>query len=369
MQNKFYEKHIKKCITLAKKGEGNVSPNPLVGAVILDKNGNLAGYGWHKKCGQAHAEVNALNMAEANGIDVKGGTAFVSLEPCSHYGKTPPCADKLIEKGIKKVVAGCVDPNPKVAGRGLKKLKDAGIEVVCGVREDECKKLNEIFIKNQTQKAPFIAVKTAVTLDGKIATRTGNSKWITSEKSRNFVQKLRNRYDAILSGSGTVIADNPFLTCRLKKGVNPVRIIIDSNAITPADANVYNNDGTKVILVVKENITPDKLKKYSAGIEILKCPLNEKSGKIDLVYLVDKLYEKGIMSILIEAGGALNGAFFKEGLIDRLYQFIAPKVLGDNSAQCFIQGFEIPKIDDGISFELDGVKRFGQDVLLTLSRL
>ncbi len=367
MQNKIYEKYIKKCISLARKGEGNVSPNPLVGAIVLDKNGNLAGYGWHKKCGQAHAEVNALKMAEEKGIEVKGGTVFVSLEPCSHYGKTPPCADKLIEKGIKKVVSGCTDPNPKVAGRGLKKLESAGVEVVCGVLEDDCKKLNEIFIKNQTQNAPFVAVKTAVTLDGKIATKTGNSRWITSEKSRNYVQKLRNKYDAILTGSGTVVADDPSLTCRLKKGVNPVRIIVDSNAVTPAGARVYNNDSTRVILVVKEDIPADKLKKYPQNVEILKCPIKNDSGKIDLVYLLNKLYEKGIMSILIEAGGVLNGAFFREGLVDRLYQFVAPKLLGDDSAKAFVQGFDVQKIDDCVRFELEEVKRFGQDVLLILT--
>lgn len=364
---KFYEKYMKKCITLAIKGEGKVSPNPLVGAVVLDKNGNIAGYGWHKKYGEAHAEVNAVKMADDRGINIEGGTIIVSLEPCSHYGKTPPCADMIIERGIKKTVIGCVDPNPVVSGRGIKKLKNAGIEVAQGILENECKSLNEIFIKNQIDKSPFIAIKTAVTLDGKIATKTGSSKWITGEKARNYVQKLRNKYDAILTGSGTVIADDPSLTCRLKKGVNPVRIIVDSNAVTPAGARVYNNDSTRVILVVKEDISADKLKKYPQNVEILKCPINNDSGKIDLVYLLNKLYEKGIMSILIEAGGALNGAFFKEGLVDRLYQFVAPKLLGDDNAKAFVQGFDVQKIDDCVRFELEEVKRFGQDVLLILT--
>ena len=366
MTNKIYEKYMKKCIALAKKGEGNVSPNPLVGAVVLDKNGNLAGYGWHKKYGQAHAEVNAIKMAEENGADIKGGTIFVSLEPCSHYGKTPPCADLIIEKGLKKVVAGCVDPNPKVAGRGLEKLKNARIEVVSGVLENECKELNEIFIKNQLQKKPFVAIKTAVTLDAKIATKTGNSKWITSEKSRAYVQKLRNKYDAILTGSGTVIADNPSLTCRMKNGVNPLRVIIDSSAITPPEAKVFNNDGTRIILVVKEGIERKKTEKYPENVEILKCPLNPKSGKTDLNILMEKLFDKGIMSILIEAGGVLNGAFLKEGLVDKLYQFVAPKLLGDNAAKSFAEGFDIQKIDEGINFELKQTKTFGQDVLLVL---
>lgn len=368
MQNKNYEKYIKKCIALAKKGEGNVSPNPLVGAVVLDKHGNIAGYGWHQKYGEAHAEVNAIKMAKENGADLKGGTIFVSLEPCSHYGKTPPCADLIIEKGLKKVVAGCVDPNPKVAGRGLEKLKNAGIEVVSGILEDECKELNEIFIKNQLQKKPFVAIKTAVTLDGKIATRTGDSKWITSEKSRTYVQRLRNKYDAILTGSGTVIADNPSLTCRMKNGVNPVRVIIDSNAITPANAKVYNNDGTRVILAVREDISVQKIEKHSANVEILKCPINPDTGKIDLNILVEKLFEKGILSILIEAGGVLNGAFFKAGLVDKLYQFVAPKIIGDNLAKSWVEGFDIQKINGCIKLELKQTKTLGQDVLFVLKK-
>lgn len=363
-QNKFFEKYISKCISLAKRGEGLVSPNPLVGAVILDKDGNLAGYGWHKKYGEAHAEVNAVKMAEENGKDIKGGTIFVSLEPCSHYGKTPPCADLIITKGLKRVIAGCVDPNPKVAGRGLEKLKAAGIEVVSGVLEKECRKLNEIFIKNQLEQKPFVAIKTATTMDGKIATKTGNSKWITSEKARAEVQKLRNKYDAILTGSGTVVADNPSLTCRMQKDRNPIRVIIDSCASTQADSNVYKNDGTEVILAVKDSIKDSDINKYPEHVKILKCPLNEKSGKIDLEYLVDKLYELGIRSILIEAGGLLNGAFLKAGLVDKVYQFIAPKVLCDNAAKSFVDGFDINKIEEGIKLEIEAVKSFTPDILV-----
>ena len=193
MTQKNNEKYIKKCIKLARKGEGKVSPNPLVGAVILDKNGKIAGYGWHQKYGEAHAEVNAVKMAKEKGRDIKGGTIFVSLEPCSHCGKTPPCCNLIIKEGLKKAVIGCVDPNPIVSGRGIQKLKDAGIEVVTGILENECKKLNEIFIKNQLDNKPFIAIKTASTLDGKIATKNGSSKWITTEKARN-PHRLRHCY-------------------------------------------------------------------------------------------------------------------------------------------------------------------------------
>ena len=325
MENKLYTKYIKKCISLARKGEGNVSPNPLVGAVVLDKYGNIAGYGYHQKYGQPHAEVNAIKMAEKNGINIKGGTIFVSLEPCSHFGKTPPCADLIIEKGLKKVVTGCIDPNPKVAGNGIKKLKDAGIEVVCGVLEQQCRNLNEIFIKNQIEKRPFIAIKTAVTADGKIAAKTGDSKWITSEKARACVQKLRNKYDAILTGSGTVIADNPSLTCRMKNGTD--------------------------------------------NVKILKCPPDPSTGKIDLNILIQKLFDFGIMSVIIEAGGTLNGAFLKTGRVDKIYQFIAPKILGDNSAKSFVEGFDIPKIDDCLKFEVKKVKKFKPDILLVLNAI
>ncbi len=361
---KFYEKYMKKCIALAKKGEGKVSPNPLVGAVVLDKNGNIAGYGWHKKYGEAHAEVNAVKMADDRGINIEGGTIIVSLEPCSHYGKTPPCADMIIERGIKKSVIGCSDPNPVVSGRGIEKLKNAGIEIVQGILENECKSLNEIFIKNQIDKSPFIAIKTAVTLDGKIATKTGSSKWITGEKARNYVQKLRNKYDAILTGSGTVIADNPSLTCRMKNGKNPVRVIIDSKSVCSSDSKVFNDDGTKVFWAVLETT---KAEHKNKNVEVIKCPLDKKSGKIDLNYLVQTLYEKGIRSILVEAGSGLNGAIIKAGLADKLYQFIAPKILGDKDGKNYAEGFDINDINDCTKLQVEHVKMFEPDVLIEAS--
>lgn len=360
-QSKILKKYMKKALSLAKRGEGQVSPNPLVGAVVLDKNGNLAGIGWHKKYGEAHAEPNAIKNAEENGFNIEGGTIIVSLEPCSHYGKTPPCADLIIQKGFKKAVIGCVDPNPKVSGKGLNRLQKAGIEVIQNVMENECKKINEIFIKNQTTQLPFIAIKTATTTDGKIATKTGSSKWITSEKSRKYVQKLRNKYDAILTGSRTVICDNPSLTCRMKKGRNPVRIIIDSNAITPPESKVFHNDGTKVILAVSQNADTSK---YSKHIEIVKCPINKTTGKIDLNFLVKKLFEKGIYSILVEAGGTLNGAFIQEALCDKIYQFIAPKIAGDSKAKGFVENFDIKNINECVNLITENIRKFNPDLLI-----
>lgn len=359
--NKVYEKYMKKCISLAQRGEGFVSPNPMVGAIVTDKQGNVAGYGWHKVYGGPHAEVNAINDAKNKGIDIKGGTIFVSLEPCSHYGKTPPCADLIIKEGLKKVVIGCADPNPKVAGGGIKKLEAAGIEVVSGVLEDECKKLNEIFFKNQTKKSPFVAIKTATTMDGKIATKTGSSKWITSEKSRQYVQKLRNKYDAIITGSGTVISDNPSLTCRKKGGRNPVRVVVDSALKTPVDAKVYENNATKIYIAAAKTSKSVNANDYGQNVEIIYCPLI--NNKIDLNFLLKELYKRDIYSVLIEAGGALNGAFLKQKLVDKIYHFVAPKILGDNQAKTYVDGFSPINIEQGIELKIEKVKSFKPDIL------
>ena len=358
---KNYEKFMRKCISLAKKGEGHVSPNPLVGAVVLDKNGEIAGVGWHEKYGEAHAEVNALKMA---GEKASGGTIFVSLEPCSHFGKTPPCADLIISKGIKKVVAGVLDPNPIVAGKGIKKLKNAGIEVVCGVLEDECRKLNEIFFKNQLEKRPFIAIKTAMTFDGKIAAANGDSKWVTCEKSRKIVQKLRNKYDAILTGSNTVLADNPSMNCRLKNGVNPVRVVIDSKLRLSPDFKFFKNDKTPIFIAIGENVEP---KGFPAHVQFIKCPIVD--GKIDLKFLFSELYKKGVKSILVEAGGGLNGAVLRTGMADKIYQFIAPKILGDNSAISCFYGLKTEFMKDAKNLRIESVKKSADDLLVEYSVL
>jgi len=350
------EKYIKECIELAKTGEGKVSPNPLVGSVVLDTDGNVVGRGYHMKYGEAHAEVNSLNQA---GDRAEGGTIYINLEPCSHFGKTPPCVDKVIASGVKRVVVGMVDPNPKVARAGIKKLKNTGIEVVSGVLEKECKKLNEIFIKHITQNKPFIAIKTASTLDGKIATRTGNSKWITSSAAREEVQRLRNKYDAILTGSGTVIKDNPSLTCRLEGGRNPVRVIIDSQLKTSPDSKVYNDDSTKIFIASSEKAKGQ----YPENVEIIRCPLTDE-GKINLAYLINELYKKNVMSILVEAGGRLNGVFLKNNLVDKLYCFIAPKILGDKRAYPVIDGFDIENIDQCINLKFDEIKLFHPDIMI-----
>lgn len=347
---------MKKCIKLAQKGEGQVSPNPLVGAIVLDKDGNIVGQGYHQKYGEAHAEVNALNQAKEKAL---GGTIIVNLEPCSHFGKTPPCADLIIEKGIKKLIVGMIDPNPKVSGNGIQKCLDAGIEVQVGVLEDQCKDLNEIFLKNQLQKKPFIAIKTATTLDGKIATKTGSSKWITSEKSREFVQKLRNKYDAILTGSNTVIADNPSMLCTMPKGKNPIKIVLDTNAKTNPESKIFEKG--QIILATKE-----KTEKYPANVEILICPIDE-NNQIDLNFLTEELYKKGIYSILVEAGSKINSSFIRNNLADKVYHFIAPKILGDDEAISCFSGFDISDINNCLKTTLKDIQKLDVDVIITYS--
>lgn len=353
MFKKEYEKLMRKAIALAKKSEGHTSPNPLVGAVIFDDDFRIISYGRHEYYGGNHAERNAVLAAKE---DLKDKSIIVNLEPCSHWGKTPPCADLIIEKGFKRVIAGMVDPNPEVAGRGIEKLKKAGIEVITGVLEEECKELNKFFIKNQLEKMPYVTIKAAATLDGVIASASGNSKWITDENSRAYVQKLRNKYDAIITSSKTVMADNPSLTCRMPNGRNPVRVVIDTNSSASFDSKVYNNDGTRVILVTSKDI------KAPLNIEVIKCPL--KNNKIDLKVMLTKLYELKIYSVLTEAGGILNKAFIEENLADDLIQFIAPKILGDKNAKRFVEGFERNQISECNNLNIVSTKKLKNDIMI-----
>lgn len=336
-----YENLMKKCITLAKKGRGKTSPNPMVGCVVLDKAGSIISTGYHHKYGENHAERDAL-LKLHNGEEC-GGTLVVNLEPCSHYGKTPPCADLIVERGLRKVVIGCVDNNPKVAGGGIKKLKDAGIEVIVGVLETECRELNEIFFTNVEQNRIFVAIKTATTIDGKIATANGDSKWITSEKSRNYARKLRTYYDAILTSSATVIADNPTMAHKTK-------IIIDRELKTDFDFQIYKKG--RIILVSRK--TPHDLPQ---NVEVLEYK--------DLPTLLKELFDLGIKSVFIEAGGKLLGEFVKQELADKIYHFIAPKVLNDNTGRSCFDGDNISKINNSKLFKLSEIKKLGEDLLVT----
>lgn len=339
-----YENYMKKCIELAKNGEGQTSPNPMVGCVVLDKNETEISTGYHHKYGDNHAERDAL-LKLHNGEE-KGGTLIVNLEPCSHHGKTPPCADLIIERGLKKVVIGMQDVNPIVAGNGINKLQKAGIEVISGIMEEECKKLNEIFIKNMTQNKCFIAIKTATTLDGKIATSNGSSKWITSSTAREKVKEIRNCYDAIMTTSSTILADNPTMLHRKK-------IILDRRLKTNLEAPIYKNGEIYLF-----NETLDM---FEGGVNFIKTPV--KANKLDLEFVFERAYELGIKSILIESGGILNGSALKYA--DKIYHFIAPKITGDNSSLSCFNFQKINDINNSLNFKIETIEHFEPDILLT----
>lgn len=339
-----YDKYMKKCIELAKGGEGQTSPNPLVGCVVLDKDGNEISTGFHHKYGENHAERDALLKLTKG--EEKGGTLIVNLEPCSHHGKTPPCADLIIERGLKRVVIGMQDVNPIVAGNGIKRLKDAGIEVVEHVLEDECKILNEVFIKNMTQKKVFIAIKTATTLDGKIATQNGSSKWITSEKAREEVKVIRNRYDAIMTSSATILADNPTMLHRKK-------IILDRKLRTNLEAPIYKNGEIYLF--------NDSLDMFEGGVNFIKTPVHD--DKLDLEFIFNKAYELGIKSVLVESGGHLAGSVLKYA--DKIYHFIAPKITGDNSSLSCFDFQQIDDINKSLNFKFSDIRSFEPDILIT----
>lgn len=329
-------KYMKRALELAEKGSGFTSPNPLVGAVIV-KDGMIIGEGYHEIYGGPHAEINAFKNATD---DVRGATMYVTLEPCSHFGKTPPCADAIVEKGISKVVIGMIDPNPVVAGRGVSILRDSGIEVHTGVLEEECKKLNEIFIKYITTKKPFVILKSAMTLDGKIATSTGDSKWITNDASRTKVHEIRQRVAGILVGIGTVLSDDPYLNTRLNqnKVSHPVRIILDTHARIPLSAHVLEDLGEiRTIIATTALASDDRLKRLKEkGAEILLLPI--KDDHVDLEALMTTLGELGIDSVLIEGGSKVNYSAIDVGVVDKVIVFIAPKLIGGDEAKTPVGG-------------------------------
>lgn len=358
-----HEKYIKMAIEEAKKGEGFTSPNPLVGAVIV-KDGKVIGIGYHKKCGENHAEINAFLDAKEKGENVEDADIYVTLEPCSHYGKTPPCADAIIKNKLKRVIIGCVDSNPKVAGNGIKKLKDAGIEVIVNVLEEECKKLNEVFFYYIANKRPFIVMKYAMTIDGKIATVSGKSKWITSEKTREHSHRFRNKYSAIMVGINTVIEDNPTLNCRLPNTRNPIRIILDSSLKIDLDSNICKT--AKEIKTFIATISNDgkKIKELeSLGIEIIK--IENDNGKVSLKDLMRILgEEKNIDSVYVEGGAALHASLLKEKLVNKALIYIAPKIFGGFEAKGPIGGEGIDDPNDAVKLVEGSITKIEDDLFL-----
>ena len=341
---KQYDLLMKKCIELAKQAQGETSPNPLVGCIVLNDIGEIISTGYHKKYGENHAERDALLKLD----DAKNCTLIVNLEPCSHYGKTPPCADLIIEKGVKRVVYGMKDVNPIVAGNGLKKLIDAGIEVIGPILEDECRKLNEIFIKNQVEHKTFVALKTATTIDGKIATSTNDSKWITSDFAREEVRNIRKRYDAILTSSSTILADNPTMEHKCK-------VILDRKLKTNSQMIIYKQGKIFVFHSLKNQASLS-----NNNLQYIYTPTV--NNKLGIEFILEELYKRGIMSVLIEAGGKLNGSFLP--YIDRLYHFVAPKILGDNNGKSCFYGKDVEKISNCTNLNFESVELFPPDILV-----
>lgn len=352
-------KYMKRALTLARKGIGRTSPNPAVGCVIV-KNGAVVGHGWHKKAGEAHAEIHALAMA---GAEARGADVYVTLEPCSHTGKTPPCTKALIRAGVKRVVAGMLDPNPLVSGRGLAALKLAGIETSCGICEEECRAVNLPFTKHVTTGIPYVTYKCAMTLDGNIATVTGESRWISCEESRKYVHRMRSRMDAVMVGVDTIIADNPQLTVRHVRGKNPLRVIVDTRLRTPESVKVLNGELSSRTVIATTEINPRVHLRYlKQGATILVC--NEYDGRVSMEDLLQKLGSMGVQSILLEGGSRLAGSMLQHGLIDELVIFVAPKIIGSNGFAPFtLQG--ITSMSQAIRLDFVDVCRMGPDIVVT----
>ena len=341
------QQYMQQALQIAAYAAGRTSPNPLVGAVIV-KDGRVVGQGWHRKAGTEHAEIHALRQA---GELAAGATIYVTLEPCSHYGRTGPCSKALIDARIKRVVIAMLDPNPLVAGKGVAMLKAAGIEVETGLLQEQAERLNEVFLKWIMTKMPFAVMKTAMTLDGKIATAAGNSKWISNEVSRRRVHELRDVYDGILVGIGTVLADDPALTTRLasQSGKNPLRIVVDSRARTPLTAKVVTDGQAETLIAVTVAAEAAKVEALrQAGVEVL--VVND-GQQVDLKQLFCRLGERGICSIFVEGGALINYSLLKAGLIDKVYSFIAPKMVGGSSAPGPVGGDGVETLDQAFLLE------------------
>ena len=362
------ENYMRRAIELARNGEGWTNPNPLVGAVIV-KNGIVIGEGWHHKYGELHAEREALKDCRERGNDATGADIFVTLEPCCHFGKQPPCTQALVEAGIKRVFVGSRDPNPLVHGKGNAFLRQNGVEVIEDFLRKECDALNPIFFHYITTKTPFVALKYAMTADGKIATKTGASKWITGESSRAYVHELRNRYAAILCGIGTVLADDPMLNCRRKGGKNPLRVICDSKLRIPLECQLVKTaKEIPTIVACLEGTEKDKAQKITelenAGIEVLRLPASQE-GSVDLGALMRTLGERKIDSVLIEGGAEINFSALKAGIVNKLYAFVAPKLFGGGSAaKSPVGGAGIAGVEEAFTFKLSKIRQFEDDLLI-----
>lgn len=366
------EKYMRRAIELAKKGSGHVNQNPLVGAVIV-RDGEIIGEGYHECYGQLHAERNAIANAKKRGNSLEGSTIYVTLEPCCHYGKTPPCTEAIIEEKIARVVVGSDDPNPLVSGKGFQMLREKGIEVIPHFLKEECDAMNHVFFHYIRTGTPYVAMKYAMTMDGKIACYTGDSKWVTGEESRAHVQTLRNHYKGIMAGIGTVLADDPMLNCRIEGGRDPIRIITDSHLRIPMDSQLVRTAGQQPLIVA---CLPDADEEKAAqlqekGVEVLRIPgvttadiTEEQKEVISLPVLMKELGARKIDGILLEGGGQLNESALQAGIVDRIYCYIAPKIFGGAQAKTPVEGQGLTRAADAWQFNRIGMQEFGQDILL-----
>ncbi len=354
----FHEKIMRRALALARRGVGRTAPNPAVGCVIV-RDDAMVGEGWHRKAGTPHAEIHALAAA---GARAKNADVYVTLEPCAHFGKTPPCAEALVEAGVARVFAGMVDPNPRVSGRGLERLRAAGIGTAAGILEDDCRQVIEPFIKHVTTGLPFVTLKSALTLDGKIATASGDARWITNERSRRHVHRLRSQADAIMVGVGTVIADDPQLTSRIPGGKDPLRVVVDSRLRIPPHARVLHLESrSKTVLATLVDGTEESAAIRQYGADLLVC--REKGGKVDLHDLLARLGAMDVQSVLLEAGGTLAGEALRNSLIDKVLFFFAPKLVGGDGPGPFA-GRGAARMEDAFRLENVTYTRFGDDILI-----
>lgn len=352
---------MRRALELAERGRGFVNPNPMVGAVLV-RDGRVLGEGYHERYGGPHAEVRAVEAAREN---LAGATAYVTLEPCSHVGKTPPCADLLIRHQVARVVIGSLDPNPLVAGNGVQRLRDAGISVTTGVLEQECRALNPVFFHYITHKTPYVVWKTAMTLDGKIASVSGESKWITGEAARQDAQQLRHWLSGIVVGVNTVIEDDPQLTCRLEHGANLTRIVVDSHLRIPLTARVLQNQReNQTIVATTEQAPSERCRELEQmGAKVLRCPAQD--GRVDIPALLRRLGEERIDSLLLEGGATLSDSFFRAGAVHRAVVYVAPKILGGATAKTPVGGQGIARLQEAVPLEIVQTESVGMDWKIT----
>lgn len=348
--------YMKFAIDMAANTKGQTNPNPVVGAIVV-KDNQIVGMGAHLRAGEAHAEVHAITMA---GEKAKNATVYVTLEPCSHFGRTPPCADLLIKSGVNRVVIGSTDPNPKVAGKGIEKLRYAGIEVLIGVLKEEANALNEVFFHYISTGLPYVTLKSATSLDGKIATVTGESKWITSESARLDVHKYRHQHDGILVGVNTILKDDPQLTTRLPLGgKNPIRIILDTSLRTPLHAKIITDQCAETWIIVGKNAPEDKIEVLKSNkVKIIML----QSDTLDIPVVLKVLAENGITSLFVEGGSQINWSFIKAKTINQVITYIAPKIIGGRGAPTSIGGQGFEKMNEVLQLEIKSVEKIGDDL-------